>query len=102
MKIKKGDNVIIIAGKDRGRQGKVARVFPRLHKLIVGGANLKKRHERPRQQGKKGQIVTAAAPLAVSNVMIYCSNCGKGVRVGVKVGANKSKIRVCKKCGKEI
>ena len=101
MKIKKGDNVIIIAGKDKDRQGKVARVFPRLGKVIVEGANLQKRRERPRQQGKKGQIVTAAAPLAVSNVMIYCGSCGKGVRVGIKLSA-KSKLRVCKKCGKEI
>lgn len=101
MKIKKGDNVIIITGKDRGRQGKVARVFPRLHKLIVEGANLEKRRERSRQKGKKGQIVTAAAPLAVSNVMIYCGNCGKGRRVGIKI-SGKNKVRVCKKCGREI
>ena len=101
MKIKKGDNVIIIAGKDRGRQGKVARTFPKLGKLIVEGMNLQKRREKPRQQGKKGQTVQIAAPLAVSNVMLYCGSCGKGVRTGAKMSGDK-KLRVCKKCGKEI
>ena len=101
MKIRKGDNVIIIAGKDKGKQGKVAKTFPALGRLIVEGANLQKRHERPRQQGKKGQIVTLAAPLNISNVLLYCSKCGRGRRPGVKISGNK-KIRVCKKCGQEI
>lgn len=101
MKIRKGDNVIIIAGKDRGRQGKVAKVFPILNKLIVEGLNLQKRREKPRQQGKKGQTVQVAAPLAASNAMLYCSSCGQGVRAGSKL-SGKKKLRICRKCGKEI
>jgi len=63
--------------------------------------NLQKRRERPRQQGKKGQTVTIAVPLAASNVLLYCGNCKQGVRTGVKI-SGKKKVRVCKKCGKEI
>ena len=101
MKIKKGDNVIITSGKDKGRQAKVARVLPKLDKLIVEGLNLQKRRERSRKQGQKGQTVTLAAPLAISNVSLYCSSCKQGVRVGAKISGQK-KTRVCKKCGKAI
>ena len=109
MRIHKGDNVIVIAGKDKGRQVKVSRVFPARPDrgglastmLIVGGVNMQKRRERPRQQGKKGQTVQIAAPLDASNVMLYCGSCGQGVRTGVKLSGQK-KLRVCKKCGRAI
>lgn len=102
MKIKKGDNVTIIAGKDRGKSGKVIKVFPEQRKIIVENINLKKKSIRPRKQGEKGQIVQKAAPFDVSNAMIVCKNCGKKVRVGRKILEDKSKIRVCKKCGGEV
>ena len=68
MLIKKGDNVIIIAGKDKGKKGKVARVFPKLNKVIVEGSNMSKKHQRPRKSGEKGSMVDMAMPLHASNV----------------------------------
>lgn len=101
MKIKKNDNVIILTGKDRGKQGKVLRVLTEDNKVLVEGMNLKKKHQRPRKQGEKGQVIDMSHPIHVSNVALYCTSCGKGVRMGAKLNGKK-KVRVCKKCGKEI
>lgn len=101
MKIKTGDNVIVLAGKSRGTKGKVARSFPALGKVIVEGANIAKRRQRPRKQGEKGQVIERAMPLAVSNVAFFCASCGQGTRVGYQVKAGK-KVRVCRKCEREI
>lgn len=105
MKIKKNDNVIVIAGKEKGKQGKVLRVFagdpPAGGKVLVEGLNLRKKHQRPRKQGEKGQVVEMAHPMHISNVLLYCPSCKQGVRLGAKVNGAK-KLRVCKKCGKEI
>lgn len=103
MRIKKNDNVIIIAGKDRGKQGKVLRVWITEEKVLVEGVNMKKKHQKPRKQGEKGQVIDMPHPVHISNVLLYCSSCGKGVRMGAKINEkNKKKVRVCKKCGKEI
>jgi large subunit ribosomal protein L24 len=99
MKIKSGDNIIMIAGKDRGQKGKVLKVLP--GKLVVEGINLRKKHERARREGQKGQVVEKPAPVAVSNALLFCSSCGKGVRIGAKIKGDK-KTRVCRQCGKEI
>ncbi len=101
MNIKKNDNVIVIAGKDRGKQGKVLRLFRETDKVLVEGLNLRKKHQKPRKQGEKGQIIDVSHPMHISNVLLYCPSCGKGVRVGAKI-TGKKKLRVCKKCGKEI
>lgn len=101
MKIKKGDTVLIISGKDRGRRGKVLDVFPKEGKVVVEGMNIKKRHVRPKKSGEKGQIAEISAPFSVSNVKLICSQCGKPTRVGYKITEGK-KYRICKKCGKEI
>lgn len=101
MKIKKGDNVIVIAGKDRGKQAKVLRVFRDSDKVLVEGVNVRKKHQRPRREGEKGQMIDMPHPLHLSNVLLYCASCGQGVRVGAKLSGDK-KIRVCKKCGREI
>ncbi|MFA5737052.1 MAG: 50S ribosomal protein L24 [Candidatus Paceibacterota bacterium] len=101
MKLKKNDNVIIIAGKDKGKKGKVARVFSDQNKLIVEGVNLRKKRQRPRKQGEKGQVIEMAHPINMSNVQLFCSSCGKGVRLGAKVDGKK-KNRICRGCGKEI
>lgn len=101
MNIKKNDNVIVIAGKDRGKQGKVLRLFRETDKVLIEGLNLRKKHQKPRKQGDKGQTIDVPHPMHISNVLLYCSSCGQGVRIGAKVTAKK-KIRVCKKCGKEI
>jgi len=101
MKIRKGDTVLTISGKDRGKKAKVIEVLPKKGKVIVEGVNLRKKHIRPKKSGDKGQIVTVPAPLDVSNVKLICSKCGKPVKIGYKV-EGKRKYRICKKCGQEI
>jgi large subunit ribosomal protein L24 len=101
MKIKKGDTVLIISGKDRGRKGKVLKTFPKEGRLIVEGINLRKKHVRPKRAEEKGQIVELPAPLHISNVKLICSKCGKATRIGYKI-VEKKKFRICKKCGQEI
>ena len=98
MKIKKGDMVKIMAGKDRGKTGKVAKVIPSEEKIIVEGMNIKKKNIRPKKQGQKGHIASISAPFYASNAMIICSSCGKTTRTGYKLEGEK-KTRVCKKCG---
>ncbi len=101
MKLKKGDTVLIISGKDRGRKGKIIDSLPKKGKIVVEGINLRKKHVKAKRSGEKGQIVTMPAPMNISNVKIICSKCGKGTRVGYKVENNK-KYRICKKCKQEI
>jgi large subunit ribosomal protein L24 len=101
MKVKKGDQVLIIAGKDKGKQGKILTSFPEREKITVEGINLRKKHMRPKKSGEKGQIINLPGPIAVSNVKIICSKCGKATRVGYKLLENK-KYRICKKCSQEI
>ena len=98
MKIKKGDTVKIMAGKDKGKTGKVSKVIPAEGKIIVEGINIKKKHMRPKKQRQKGQIIQVSAPFYASSAMIVCSSCGKTARIGYKKEGEK-KIRVCKKCG---
>lgn len=100
MRIKKGDTVLIISGKDRGRKGRVLKTFPKEGKVLVEGINLRKKHVRPKRTGEKGQIITLPAPINVSNLKLICSKCGKASRVGYKI-IEKKKYRICKKCGQE-
>ena len=99
MNIKKGDKVIVITGKSKGLSGVVEHAYPRLNKVLVGGANISKRHQRPRRQGEQGQIVERAMPLHVSNVMLMEN--GKPVRVGKKIIDGK-KVRVSRKSGNAL
>jgi large subunit ribosomal protein L24 len=101
MKIRKEDQVLIMSGKDRGKKGKVLEVFPQEGRIMVEGVNLRKKHQRPKKSGEKGQIVILPGPISVSNVKLICSRCGKPTRVGFKV-LNKNKVRICKKCNQEI
>ena len=101
MKIKKGDTVKILSGKDRAKVAKVIRVFPREGRVVVEGVNLKKRHRRSRRQGAKGDIVLVPGPLSVSAVQAVCPGCGKPTRLGYRIDAGE-KIRICKKCGKTV
>ena len=101
MRIKKGDNVLIIAGKDKGKKAKVLRSFPAKGFVLVEGVNIKKTHKKPRKQGEKGQIVEMAFPMDVSKVQIFCSKCDKPSRIGYKITEGK-KERICKKCQGEI
>ncbi len=99
MKIKKGDNVIIVSGKDKGKTGKVLVAFPKLNTVIVEGMNVQKRHEKRRRSDSKGQIIDKAMPINVSNVMI--NDGGKRARVGKKIIGEKM-VRINKKTGREI
>jgi large subunit ribosomal protein L24 len=101
MHIKKGDNVKILSGKDRGKTGKVLRVFLGSDKLVVENANLVKKHQKPKRSGEKGQRMAVPAPINVSNIQIICPKCSKPTRIGKKQTA-QSKVRVCKKCGADI
>lgn len=101
MKIKKGDNVLVISGKDRGRKGKILQTLPKERKVVVEGINMRKRHTKPRRQGQKGQIVEKPAPFSISNVKLICDKCGKAVRVGYRM-EEENKYRVCKKCGAQV
>ena len=97
MKIKKGDNVKIMIGKDRGKIGKVIKVNPKNDKVTVESLNLYKKNVRPKRQGEKGQIVSVPRPLPASRAMLVCSSCNKPVRVGFRLEKEK-KVRYCKKC----
>jgi len=101
MKIRQGDTVLIISGKDRRRKGKVLKAFPKELKILVEGINLKKKHVRPKREGEKGQIVQIPAPTQISNVKVICPKCGKATRVGYKITENR-KSRICKKCGQAL
>ena len=97
MKIKKNDNVIVLTGKDRTKNGKVVHVDPKTSRVVVEGVNVATRHIKPQKKGQKGQKVTFAAPIDVSNVQIVCPKCKKPTRTGTAV-EGKGKKRVCKKC----
>jgi large subunit ribosomal protein L24 len=107
MNIKKGDTVLIIAGKDKGKQGTVSRAMPQLNKVIVEGLNVVKKHVRPQGQTRQGGVIEKAMPLQVSNTMLICTECGEPTRVGHErrpVGADQKvrSVRLCKKCHKVI
>lgn len=102
MRIKKGDNVLVIAGKDNGKKGKVLRVLPKEGRVVVEGVNRVKRHQKPTRALPQGGINKIESPLNMSNVMLVCGRCNKPTRVGVKVLDNKEKVRYCKKCGEVI
>ena len=101
MKIKKGDTVLIISGKDKGKKAKVLTVFPKEKRVIVEGLNLRKKHVRPKKSGQKGQIVEISAAIDISNTKFICPKCNKSARIGFKI-TEKNKFRICKKCGQEV
>ncbi|TXH06909.1 MAG: 50S ribosomal protein L24 [Candidatus Moraniibacteriota bacterium] len=101
MKIKKGDQVEVIAGKDRGKRGTVSRVLPAENKVIVEGANMGKRHKKAKTGGEKGERIELAMPIHVSNVMLIDPETGKPSRVGYRMNGTE-KVRVSKKSGKDL
>jgi len=107
MKIKKGDTVLIITGKDRGKQGTVSRAMPQDSKVIVEGLNIVKKHVRPQGQTRQGGVIEKAMPIQVSNTMLICTECGEPTRVAHDrrpMGSDQKlrPVRVCKKCHKVI
>ena len=101
MKLKKGDKVIAVAGKDKGKSGKIVRVMPKENKVIVEGLNMMKRHHRPRRSGEKGSIKDTEMPMNSSNVMIVDPKTGKAARIGKKKVGDKM-VRVSKKSNQEL
>lgn len=101
MRIKKSDNVLVVAGKDRGKTGPILRAIPEKDAVIVTGLNMRKRHVRARKSGQKGETIQYPAPMNVSNVMLICAKCGKTTRTQFKIEGDK-KSRICKKCGSDI
>ena len=102
MKMKKGDNVVVLSGKEKGKQGRVIKVLVNEGKIIVENINLKKKHQKPKTGGRKGEKIEVPRPLRVSSVMLVCKSCGKPTRVGYKILPEGKKIRSCKKCGLEL
>lgn len=100
-RIKQGDTVRILLGKDRGKKAKVMAVLPSQGRILVEGVNMVKKHTRPRRSGEKGQRVLVAAPMQTSNVQLICSACKKGTRIGIK-REDGQRQRICKKCEAEI
>lgn len=98
MKIKKGDLVKIIQGKDKGEKGRVLKVFPKEKKLVVEGRNLVTKHVRPKHEGEKGQKIKISVPIYISKVKLICPKCGKAIRVSYKILADKRKLRFCQHC----
>ena len=96
--IKKGDQVVVISGKEKGKSGRVLRVFPQKHRVIVERVNFFKKHTKPSQKNQKGGIIEKESPLHVSNLLLYCIRCEKGTRIGFKMLENKTKVRYCKRC----
>ena len=101
MSIRTGDKVKIIAGKDKGKEGKVLSVLPYKERVLVERTNMMKKATRPTQKNPKGGILEIEAPMHVSNVMLLCPSCGQPTRVGRR-REDGSRIRVCKKCGQDI
>ena len=101
MRIRKGDNIKIISGNDRGKTGSVRAVFPDERRIVVEGVNMKKKHVRPRRQGQKGELVRVPLPFPVSRAMLICSGCGKVMRPVMRIEGDH-KERVCRICGKTV
>ncbi len=102
MKIKKGDNVEILTGKDAGRRGKVLEVFADRNRVVVEGLNILKKHSRPKRAGEKGQIIEFPGTVALSRVGLVCPHCQKRIRVAMRITEGGKKERYCRKCNATI
>ena len=101
MNIKKDDKVVVLSGKDKGKEGKILVADPKAGKVIVSGVSVASKHQKPRKQGEEGGIIKVDTPIYASKVQLVCPKCGKATRVGHKITDGK-KVRVCKKCGAEL
>ena len=101
MNVKKGDTVIVLSGKDKGKKGKVLSANPKAEKVVVEGVNVASHHRKPRKQGETGGIVKREAAIAACKVQVVCPKCSKATRVAHKI-ENGKKTRVCKHCGAEL
>ena len=104
-RIKKGDTVEVIAGKDKGTRGEVLRVIPKKDRVVIERVNIVKKHQRPVQAGRQQVqpgIIEFEAPIDLSNVMLVCLQCEARTRIGYRINENNRKVRVCRKCGQDI
>ena len=97
--VRKGDSVVITAGKDKGKKGSILQAIPKEGKVIVEGVNVIKRHSKPNKANPQGGIIEREAPVAASNAMPFCTKCNKGVRISKKILADGKKVRTCAICG---
>ena len=102
MHVKTNDTVVVLSGRDKGKQGKVMSTDPKAGKVIVEGVSVAKRHKKPRKQGEPGGIITMETPIYASKVMRVCPKCDKPTKPAHSVDDDGKKVRVCKKCGAEI
>ena len=102
LKVKKGDTVQMLAGKDRGKRGLVARVFPRADRLIVDGLNIVKKHRRARKSTAPSGIIAVAAPVPIARVIVVCPHCSKPPRVAMRIESDGSRHRICKHCHESL
>lgn len=100
--IRKNDMVMVMKGKERGKSGRVIRVYPKKRQLLIEKINFVKRHTRPTSQYKQGGIIEKEAPIAWDNVMLICSKCSKPVKVRHEIIGEGKKVRICKKCGEQL
>jgi large subunit ribosomal protein L24 len=98
MKLKKQDKVVVTAGKDKGRQGKIEKVFPASGRVLIPGMNIAKKHVKPRGEKQPGGIIDVAQPLPMANVALLCPKCQQPTRVGYRLDKDNQKSRICKKC----
>ena len=101
MNIRKDDKVVVISGKDKGKEGKVLSADPKAGKVVVEGVSVATKHQKPRKQGEEGGIIKVETPIYACKVMVVCPKCGKPTRVAHKLDAGKN-VRVCKKCGANL
>ena len=102
MRIHKGDQVIVLSGKDKGKKAEVIRAFPTAHKVILEGVNVAKRHAKPTRATQQGGVIDKFMPMHVSSVALVCKSCGKPTRIGMKFDDSGEKVRICRKCGAEL
>lgn len=96
--VKRGDTVLVISGKDKGKKGEVLKVFPDKNRVIVKGVNIVSKHTRPNMANRQGGIIKQEAAIHASNVMLYCTKCNKPTRIAHRILEDGSKVRVCKHC----
>jgi large subunit ribosomal protein L24 len=102
MRIHKGDQVIVLSGKDKGKKAEVVRAFPSAHKVILEGVNVAKRHAKPTRATQQGGVIDKFMPMHVSSVALLCKSCDKPTRIGMKFDEAGEKVRICRKCGAEL
>ena len=102
MKIRKNDTVLVIAGKDKGKKGKVRFAYPKKERILIEGINFIKKHSKARGQAKQAGIIDLEAPVNVSNVMLFCDKCNHPVRIGYRFLEDGRKVRICRSCREVI